>query len=118
MNNKYHAQKVCIDGYTFDSKLEGQHYGNLKLLQYADELYDLTIHPVFELQPAFIDAQGKRHRPILYKADFSYRLRTSYYGFLVVDDCKGMVLDIFKLKEKLFLYRFKDEKYILRRITE
>lgn len=47
--NKYGAKKTVVDGITFDSKREAQVYGELKLREKAGEIYDLEIHPKYEL---------------------------------------------------------------------
>jgi hypothetical protein len=47
--NKFNAKKTVVDGITFDSKREAQVYGELKLREKAGEIYDLTIHPKYEL---------------------------------------------------------------------
>lgn len=39
------AQKVQLDGHTFDSKAEARRWGTLKLLQVAGEISNLSAHP-------------------------------------------------------------------------
>lgn len=93
---------TTIDGHTFDSKAEAKRYGELKLMVQAGEISDLTVHPVYELQTAFRDATGSRHRSIRYEGDFGYTER----GRAVVEDVKGHRTEVFKLKEKLFRFRY------------
>lgn len=90
------------DGHTFDSKAEAKRYGELKLMVQAGAISDLVIHPVYELQTAFRDATGSRHRSIRYEGDFGY----TEAGRAVVEDVKGHRTEVFKLKEKLFRFRY------------
>lgn len=98
---KYNARPTEIDGQRFDSQAEARRYEELRLLQRAGVIHDLVIHPRFELQPAF-ETDGKRHRAIYYEGDFQYRED----GRLVVEDVKGVETVLFKLKVKLFLYKY------------
>jgi hypothetical protein len=90
------------DGYTFDSRAEAARYAQLKLAERAGAISDLRVHPVYELQAAFRDAAGRRHRSIRYEADFSYQEG----GREVVEDTKGHATAVFKLKEKMFRFRY------------
>lgn len=103
--NKYNARKTTVDGIVFDSGDEALRYNQLKLLQAAGEIAGLELQPEFELQPAFTDAAGKRQRAITYRADFAY---TEPDGTRVVEDVKGVETAVFKLKKKLFLFRYRD----------
>ena len=94
--NKFHARKTPYDGYVFDSGKECQRYKDLRLLEFAGEITDLTVHPKFVLQEGFI-WHGKKIRPITYTADFMYQ-----EGFeTVVEDVKGVQTQLFKVKWKL-----------------
>lgn len=106
---KYSNKKVEVDGIKFDSKLEAKRYKELKAMEGRGEITELTLQPVFELQPSFRH-NGKTHRKITYIADFSYFLKDS--DKLVVEDVKGFKTDIYKLKMKLFLYRYPDVDFI------
>lgn len=97
--SKYGNKKIEADGYVFDSRAEFARYQELRLLARAGEIEDLVVHPAYELLPAFSDRTGKRHAPIRYVADFSYRER----GQGVVEDVKGMSTAVFRVKAKLFL---------------
>ena len=110
-SNKLSNERTEIDGYSFDSKAEARRYQELLLLEAAGQIEDLTLQPVYELQPAFRDAQGRKHRAITYIADFRYIEvidPQSIQGRTVVEDTKGMRTDVFKLKEKLFRFRYPD----------
>lgn len=103
IRNKYNAKKVKLDGYTFDSMMEADHYCELKLLERAKVIRDLKVHPAYILQEPFI-YQGRKERAIKYEADFSYEED----GRQVVEDVKGMRTDAYKIKRKLFLYKYND----------
>jgi hypothetical protein len=89
--NKYRNVPVTLDNYRFDSKAEAARYCELKLLERAKEISDLTVHPRFPLE-----VNGERI--CIYEADFSFREN----GKLIVVDTKGYETDVFKIKAKLF----------------
>lgn len=101
MRSKYKNQKVVIDGIKFDSKLEAKHYLRLSSLQDAGKISNLTMQPKFLLQKSFKSSQGT-HRAIHYVADFQYLEN----GETVVVDVKGMQTDVYKIKKKLFIYKY------------
>jgi len=105
---KYKSKKHSIDGIRFDSKKEAFRYVQLKMLQKAGEIKELKLQPKFLLQDSFIDHNGKKHRAIYYIADFSYIDKN---GGLVVEDVKGFKTDIYRLKKKLFLYKYRDIEF-------
>lgn len=104
--HKYNAQKTKVDGITFDSKLEARRYRQLLLLEQAGHISNLELQPKFELQPGFTDAAGKWQRPVEYQADFGY----NEYGNPVIEEVKGFQTAVWKLKKKLFLYRYPDKE--------
>ena len=67
--SKYRNRKTIHDGITFDSKGEANRYCELKILERAGEISDLTLQPKFTLQESF-KKNGKTHRAITYIADF------------------------------------------------
>lgn len=85
--------------------MEADRFKELALLESAGEIADLKIHPTFELQPAFTDRQGKKHRAIIYEADFSYIDKRT--GQTCLEDVKGMETQAFRLKYKMFLYHYR-----------
>ena len=101
--NKYFNKKTIIDGIAFDSKLEGNRYCELKLLERAKQIKDLKLQPRFLLQEGF-KKNGKTYRPIYYIADFMYLQD----GKIIIEDSKGLETEIFKLKRKLFEYKYPD----------
>ena len=101
--NKYYNQPTVIDGIKFDSKKEAYHYMELKLLQSAGIISNLELQPKFILQESF-KKNGKTYREISYKADFKYIEK----GQVIVEDVKGKETEVFKIKHKLFEYRYPD----------
>lgn len=100
--NKFGARKTQIDGFTFDSAAEASRYQELKLREQAGEITDLKLQPEYLLQSEFKDREGKTHRAIHYRADFSY----TEQGRRIVEDYKGFETEIFRVKQKLFLFRY------------
>lgn len=101
--SKYHAQKTVLDGIKFDSKKEANRYAELKLMERAGVIKDLQRQVRYELIPAF-DVDGKHYRPTSYVADFVYTDAKS--GKEIVEDVKGYRQDVYRLKSKLFAYRY------------
>ena len=93
---------MFYDGIVFDSMKECARYKELKLLEKAGKITNLTLQPKFILQDKFIDSSGKKHQPITYSADFAY----TENGREVIEDSKGMRTQIFLLKRKLFLFTY------------
>lgn len=89
-----------VDG--FDSQAEAKRYDELLLLERAGTISGLVVHPIYELQAAFRDAQGRRWAAVRYEGDFGY----TEGGRAVVEDVKGVRTEAFKIKERLFRYRY------------
>lgn len=88
--NKYGNIKTTVDGTTFHSKKEAERYRVLR-----QEVEDGVIHSL-RLQPSFtIRVNG--HLICRYIADFEY-VRD---GATVVEDVKGRITDVYRLKKKL-----------------
>lgn len=92
--SKYRNIKVEIDGYTFDSKKEGDWYGKLKMLQLGGDISDLKLQVPFE-----ITFNGVK--VCKYIADFTYTIPEEPEKGLIVLDCKGMKTATYRLKKKL-----------------
>lgn len=99
--SKYHAKKTVVDGITFDSKREADRYLVLKGMEEDGLIDDLRRQVRYELVPAF-DVDGRHYRPVFYVADFVY----IEDGKEIVEDVKGMMTDVYKLKSKLFARRY------------
>lgn len=106
MVRKYHNKKVEYDGYTFDSIREKNYYIKLKLLEKAGKIKELELQKEYELQPSY-KLGNKTNRKITYRADFTYK--TTEDDKLHVIDVKGFRTDVYRLKKKLFEYKYKIE---------
>ena len=102
MYNKYGNKKTIIDNITFDSKAEANRYCELKMLLKGKVINALVLQPQYLLQEPFKDFSGKKQRAITYVSDFEYLEN----GKMVVEDVKGMKTDVYKLKKKLFLFKY------------
>lgn len=99
--NKYRNKKIIVDNIKFDSNLEATRYRQLKLLQRAKQISNLRLQVPFILQEGF-KKNGKTHREINYIADFVYEEN----GQTIVEDTKGICTEVFKIKQKLFEYKY------------
>lgn len=105
--SKYKNKKIIIDEITFDSTKEGKRYLELKQKEKLGEISNLRLQVKFELQPSF-KINGKTIRAINYIADFVYKEN----GNEVIEDVKAsknFQTDVYKLKKKLFEYKYKIE---------
>lgn len=102
--SKYHNKKTIIDGIKFDSEMESHYYIYLKKLKEEGVVSDFELQPIYILQEGFVK-DGKKVRPITYKADF----RVIYAnGREEVVDVKGKITEAFKIKRKMLLYKYRD----------
>ncbi len=90
--SKYRANKVSIDGHTFDSQKEADFYCQLKLRLQGNEING------FCLQPTFILAPGLK-----YKADF---IIFNKDNSTEVIDVKGFKTKEYIAKKKVFEDKF------------
>ena len=115
---KYNASKTTIDGIIFDSRKEAKRYLFLKDLERSGDISNLHRQVTYELLPAVTEQVIIRlktklkstirtlQRPITYRADFVY----CRYGKVITEDVKAspkMIPADFKIKEKLFFYKYK-----------
>ena len=117
--NKYRVSpktKRTAFGIVFDSKLEMQHYMVLMSRRQEGLIGPIELQPTFLLQKAFIDNTGKKHRKIEYVADFAYDQLDIEEGDRIIEDTKGHPTPVFRLKEKLFRYKYPNK--ILRIVTQ
>ena len=89
--HKYKAKPVKMDGHFFDSLAEAKHYSELRLLERAGEISELTVHPRY---PITINHQ----LVCIVELDFSYRDKQ---GLPHTDDVKGFDTALSKLKRKM-----------------
>ena len=102
---KYKNIKVYDYNNKFDSKLERARYRQLKILERAGEIKNLKLQTKFILQPAYI-RNGKKVRAIEYFADFTYY--DVKKGKMIIEDTKGVKTEVYKLKKKIFEYKYPD----------
>lgn len=105
------AGKVArtIDGITFASNAEADRYRVLRNRERAGIISGLQLQPCFELQEGFTDNQGHQQSAIGYTADFRYQED----GETVIEEVKGKVTRDFKLRMRLFLFKFPQYRYKL-----
>lgn len=94
--SKYHNRKTAADGIMFDSQKEANRYRQLRLLERAGEIRGLQLQVKYEVIP-----KTGKERATYYIADFVYEERKGGKWETVVEDCKGMKTDVYKLKKKL-----------------
>lgn len=88
--SKYKNGKVVIDGIKFDSGAEGERYKILKAKESAGLIKNLQLQVNY---PLIVNGL----KICDYRADFVYEVG----GKTVVEDVKGQLHDVFKLKYKL-----------------
>ena len=101
--SKYHSNKMVVDRIIFDSKKEAMFYLHLRTLLKQGKIKDLELQKEYILQDKF-KINGKTQRKISYKADFTYFSVED--NKLHVVDVKGFKTEIYKLKKKLFEYKY------------
>ena len=94
MRNKYRNVPCVVDGINFPSKAEARRYSELKLMKQAG-----TIR-WFNRQPSFLLSGGIRYRP-----DF---IVCGQDGRVWVEDVKGMVTPVFRMKQKIWAEMYPD----------
>lgn len=89
---KYGNKKCELDGLKFDSKAEMMRYCQLKTLMLAGEISDLKTQVPYQITINSV-------KVCKYIADFTYQKG----GETVVEDVKGVVTAVFRIKQKLML---------------
>ena len=90
--SKYRANKVSIDGHTFDSQKEADYYCELKLRLKSEEINGFCLQPVFILAPG-----------LKYKADFIIFNKDNSTDVI---DVKGFKTKEYIAKKKVFEDKF------------
>lgn len=101
--SKYYSKKVVVDNIKFDSKKEANYYLKLKALEKAGVIRDLELQKEFILQDSF-KLNNKTRRKTTYKADFTYF--STLDNKIHVVDVKGFKTEVYRLKKKLFEYKY------------
>lgn len=99
---KYGNRKTTVFGITFDSKREAERYLVLRGMEKRCEIYGLQLQVPFELIPETV-VHGEKIRKTVYIADFVYRTPD---GETVIEDAKGVLTDVYKLKKKLVALKY------------
>ena len=97
MKSKYGNKKTVVDGIQFDSKKEAERYKKLLLLEKAGVILDLQRQFKYEISPPIV-LYGRKRPARVYVADFVYGLVD---GKVVVEDCKGVCTETYKLKRHM-----------------
>lgn len=100
--SKYNNKKIEYDGIIFDSIKEKNRYIKLKELEDQGVIHSLELQKKFILQEKF-KLGNKTIREISYIADFVYYENDQ----MIVEDCKGFRTTEYKIKKKMFQYRYK-----------
>ena len=99
---KYNNQKTTVLGITFDSRKEALYYLSLMSEKKRGKIKAIELQVPFELQEGFRKG-GKKYRPITYVADFVITYKD---GKKAIVDVKGVKTEVFKLKQKMFEYKY------------
>lgn len=100
---KYNNKKITVNGQVFDSKKEANRYKELRLMEKAGVIKNLSRQVKFVLIPSQRDESGKVvERECSYKADFVYEED----GKTVVEDVKGFRTTEYIIKRKLMMWRY------------
>jgi hypothetical protein len=95
---KYNNKHTWVDGICFDSQMEANRYGQLKMLQRAGTIKG------FARQPEFVLVEGnEQQRAITYKADF---IVFNLDGSVTVEDTKGYESEQWKRTYKMFRAKY------------
>jgi len=92
---KYHNEPTVVDGHTFASKREANHYVVLRNHQRMGAITELELQPKFPLH--VVGPTGIKVEVGIYRADFRYR---DEHGHLVVVDAKGVRTDSYQLRKR------------------
>ena len=90
--SKYRAKPTIVDGIRFASKKEARRYSELVLLQKSGKITDLKLQVRI---PCVVNLE----KVCVYVCDFWYIDRATHKE--VIEDCKGFLTPIYKLKRKL-----------------
>ena len=103
--SKYNAKKVEVDGIKFDSKVEAEYYLHLKEMQEKKEIQGFERQVKMTLQDSFyLEGVKGKIRAITYVVDFKI---TENDGSNTYIDVKGIETDVFKMKRKMFMDRYR-----------
>jgi hypothetical protein len=95
---KYNNKITELDGIKFHSRKESVRYSQLKLYEKGGLIKDLRLQVPYQLIPP-MRINDKHHRAICYIADFVYI--DTVKNKEIVEDVKGIITDIFRIKLRL-----------------
>jgi hypothetical protein len=107
--NKYGAVPTRVDGIKFASRTEARFYNYVKKLQAEEKIVSIGVQVPFQLLDPFTDKNGDHVRGIKYIADFDIVWADGTRW--VVDTKGGVLTDVFKIKAKLFKFRYPDIEF-------
>lgn len=110
--NKYHATKIDSADGKFDSALEYKRWVYLKCLEAEGTIKNLVRQVPYTLIPTLYKDGKVLYRECKYVSDFEYDMVKT--GEHIVEDVKGIVLPIFKIKQKLMYDKFGVEVRIVK----
>jgi hypothetical protein len=108
---KYGNSITVINDIKFQSKLEAKAYNLLKQMIMAKVIKSFEMQVKYCLQEKFRNQLGRIDREINYFADFVV-IDNNDKEFVI--DTKGFITDIFKIKKKLFEYKFNKPLYSIK----
>ena len=109
MKNKYNAHKAEYNGIKFDSAFELKCWQYLEQLAKEDKISNLQRQIKFELLPA-----NSLYRALNYVADFTFNVNDRY----IVADAKGFITPEFKIKQKIFYDKYRNQIYIFKKLSD
>lgn len=107
--NKFGNIPTEVNGIVFQSKKEAKYYIELLMLQRCGVVKTIDLQPVYLLQEAFTK-NGKKFQKIEYIADFESEYTD---GHVEIVDTKGVKTKEFRIKQKLFEYKYPDKTLII-----
>lgn len=111
--SKYHSTRIDSADGKFDSGLEYKRWVYLKTLEAEGSIKNLVRQVPYTLIPSQYKNGKCLYRELKYVSDFEYDMVNT--GEHIVEDVKGMVLPIFKVKQKLMYYQFGIEVRVVKK---
>lgn len=101
--HKYGAVKTTVGDLTFPTKKEARHYTILMQMKRAGLIKSFEMQTTYEIFPGYRNTKGEKVQAITYISDFDI---TTLDGEVYVCDSKGMETAVFRIKKKLFGYKY------------
>ena len=110
MQAKYRNIKAEYNGDVYDSRKEMRRAYALDMLVRCGRIKFLERQKRFILQDGYVTRDGRKIRPISYIADFVYYEKDKKSW--VVEDVKGVRTDVYRLKRKMFEFRYPEYLFL------